>query len=235
MKIATFTLGLPLVLASLGLTLSAQPQLPRTADYDYDPPTPGSYTLPVIKEAADGEVLDLRGNPRRLREFTKGRVTVMSFIYTRCSSAKACPYATGVLRQLHRLSMQEAQLYRGMRLLSMSFDPANDTPARMAGYADFARTAQPAADWQFLTTASPEKLAPILAAYDQAVDKKTNLLEPTGPLNHTLRVFLIDRNGKIRNIYSSGTLDVRLVLADVRTLLMESNDTNTVATTTPIQ
>jgi len=74
-----------------------------------------------------------------------------------------------------------------------------------------------------------------LSAYAQAVDTKTNPLEPTGPLNHTLRVFLIDRNGKIRNIYSSGTLDVRLVLADVRTLLMESNGTNTVAITTPNQ
>jgi hypothetical protein len=41
-------------------------------------------------------------------------------------------------------------------------------------------------------------------------------------LNHTLRVFLIDRAGNIRNIYSSGTLDARLVLADVKTLLLES-------------
>jgi protein SCO1/2 len=36
-----------------------------------------------------------------------------------------------------------------------------------------------------------------------------------------LRVFLIDRDGNIRNIYSSGTLDVRLVLADIKTLLAE--------------
>jgi cytochrome oxidase Cu insertion factor (SCO1/SenC/PrrC family) len=42
-------------------------------------------------------------------------------------------------------------------------------------------------------------------------------------LNHTLRVFLIDPGGNIRNIYSSDTLDPRLVLADVRTLLMESD------------
>jgi hypothetical protein len=34
-------------------------------------------------------------------------------------------------------------------------------------------------------------------------------------------VFLVDRDGRIRNIYSSGTLDLRLVLADVKTLLLE--------------
>jgi protein SCO1 len=40
-------------------------------------------------------------------------------------------------------------------------------------------------------------------------------------LYHILRVFLIDREGRIRNIYSSATLDPRLVLADVKTLLLE--------------
>jgi hypothetical protein len=35
-------------------------------------------------------------------------------------------------------------------------------------------------------------------------------------------VFLIDREGRIRNIYSTGTLDLRLVLADVRMLMLES-------------
>ena len=34
--------------------------------------------------------------------------------------------------------------------------------------------------------------------------------------------FLIDRDGNIRNIYGSDTLDPRLVLADVRSLLMEA-------------
>lgn len=64
-------------------------------------------------------------------------------------------------------------------------------------------------------------MQPILAAYGQAVDRKRNPYDPTGPLNHTLRVFLIDREGNIRNIYSSGTLDLRLVLADVKTLLLQ--------------
>jgi cytochrome oxidase Cu insertion factor (SCO1/SenC/PrrC family) len=195
--------------------------LARTADYDYDPPAPGSYTLPVVKQAADGEVLDADGRPLRLRELTRGRVTVMSFIYTRCAAAKACPYATGVLRELHELSADDRELAAGMRLISMSFDSAGDTPERMAAYAGQASGRKPAAEWRFLTTASQAKLRPILDAYGQAVDKKQNPLDPTGPLNHSLRVFLIDRAGNIRNIYSSGTLDVRLVLADVKTLMLE--------------
>jgi len=193
----------------------------RTDDYDYDAPAPGSYTLPVIKQAADGALLDAKGQPVRLAELTRGRITVMSFIYTRCAAAKACPYATGVLMQLHRESAENAGLAKELRLVSMSFDPANDTPERMAAYSTLAAARPTAAPWHFVTTRSQVELQPILAAYGQAVDKKQNPLDPTGPLNHTLRVFLIDRAGSIRNIYSSGTLDLRLVLADVRTLMME--------------
>jgi len=199
----------------------AAAELPRTSDYDYDAPVPGSYTLPAVKRAADGQALDSKGRSLHLSEVTHGRVTVMSFIYTRCAAMKACPYATGVLRQLYQLSSKDAALAKGMRLVSMSFDPAVDTPERMAAYAGLADLGSSAAEWRFLTTRSQAELQPILEAYGQAVDRKKIPFDPTGPLNHTLRVFLIDRDGNIRNIYSSDTLDLRLVLADVRTLLME--------------
>jgi cytochrome oxidase Cu insertion factor (SCO1/SenC/PrrC family) len=194
----------------------------RTAEYDYDAPAPGSYMLPVVKPAPDGALLDTTGKPLRLRELTRGRITVMSFIYTRCAAAKACPYATGVLMQLHRASGEDAALANSLRLVSMSFDPVNDTPKRMASYSELASARPTAAPWHFVTTRSQAELEPILTAYGQAVDKKQNPLDPTGPLNHTLRVFLVDAAGNIRNIYSSGTLDLRLVLADVRTLMLES-------------
>ena len=42
-----------------------------------------------------------------------------------------------------------------------------------------------------------------------------------GPFTHQLRVYLIDSARRIRNIYSLGFLDPRLVVGDVRTLLLE--------------
>ena len=214
-------LAIVLAASALSRTFFAA-DLPRSGDYDYDSPTPGSYTLPIVKPAADGNVTDSKGQPLHLRELTRGRVTVMSFIYTHCKATKACPYATGVLMQLHRRSSDDPELAKGMRLISMSFDPGADTPERMAAYSKLAGGHSSAAPWSFLTTRSQADLQPILDAYGQAVDQKRNPFDPSGPLNHTLRVFLIDPNGNIRNIYSSGTLDPRLVLADVRTLLMES-------------
>jgi cytochrome oxidase Cu insertion factor (SCO1/SenC/PrrC family) len=220
MNILQYVLVMSLAATALNSAVLAA-DLPRTADHDYDAPVPGSYQLPIVMRAADGEILDANGRPLRLSELTHGRVTVMSFIYTRCASANACPMATGVLMQLHRLTAEDAVLAKRLRLVSMSFDPSNDTPARMTAYSALAGSDKSAAEWRFITTASQAKLKPILDAYGQAVDRKKNPNDPTGPLNHTLRVFLIDRDGNIRNIYSSGTLDVRLVLADIKTLLAE--------------
>ena len=218
MNIIRITLSL---LVFAGASAADVSSLPRTSDHDYDPPAPGTYTLPVVRRAADGDVLDSDGRAFRLRELTHGRITVLSFIYTRCAAAKACPYATGVLNQLHRLSQGDPALAKNMRLVSMSFDPAADTPERMAAYSGWARGRESAAEWRFITTRSQAELQPILGAYGQAVDRKKNPFDPTGPFNHTLRVFLIDVEGRIRNIYSSGTLDPRLVLADVQTLMAE--------------
>ncbi len=197
--------------------------LPAAADgeREYEAPVPGTYALPVIKPAGDGEVIDSENHSLHLRELTHGRVTVMSFIYTRCAAAKACPYATGVLMQLYQQSQDDPALVKEMRLISMSFDPAADTPERMAAYSTLAKTERPAAEWKFLTTRSQAQLQPILDSYGQAVNKRSNPNDPQGPLYHILRVFLIDADGNVRNIYSSDTLDPRLVLADVKTLLNE--------------
>jgi protein SCO1/2 len=196
-------------------------KLVRSTDHDYDAPAPGTYQLPIIRPAADGALVDAGGKTVSLRELTHGRVTVLSFIYTRCASAKACPMATGVLMDLHEMSADHADLAKNLRLVSMSFDPEHDTPDRMRAYSALASQRPDAAPWHFVTARSEAELRPVLAAYGQAVDRKANPADPTGPLNHTLRVYLIDRAGRIRNIYSSGTLDLRLVLADVRTLLLE--------------
>ena len=217
--VKTWRMSLLLVVCAGQLAGSAAEQPP-----DYEAPRPGSYVLPVIKPAGDGEVLDANGRKLHLREVTSERVTVLSFIYTRCAATRACPYATGVLNELHQISQTNQALAKNLRLVSLSFDPGTDTPARMADYSAWLRSRPAGSEWRFLTTASAAQLQPILAAYGQAVDKRSNPADPQGPLTHVLRVFLIDARGRIRNIYSADTLDPRLVRSDIETLLMERKD-----------
>lgn len=195
--------------------------LGRNEDHDYDPPAPGSYELPVIGPAADGEVLDSEGEIHRLREVMDGKITVLSFIYTRCADPRACPYASGALYSIHGISKQDAAIAENLHLLTFSFDPEHDTPQVMADYGSGLHPKDIGAEWSFLTTRSSADLQPILEAYGQRVDRKRDPYDPLGPFYHVLRAYLIDRRGMIRNIYSFEMLDPRIVLADVRTLLLE--------------
>ena len=214
-------LGLTLSLSLTTVALAADTLSSHDADYDYDPPVAGSYALPVIKMAPDGAIIDSDSKSLNLRQLTHGRVTVLSFIYTRCAASKACPYAVSVLSQLHALSADDKELATNMRLVSLSFDPDHDTPKRLGEYSEAIRDQKSGCEWHFATAKSNAALESILNGYGQAVDKRSNPNDPQGPLYHILRVFLIDRDGRIRNIYSSATLDPRLVLADVKTLLLE--------------
>lgn len=192
----------------------------RTADYDYDVPAPGSYRLPVLQAAVDGVVLGTDGKPVRLHTLIRDRVVVLSFIYTRCTDPRACLRATGVLSDLQYLSREVPGLASRLLLITLSFDPAHDTPGVMARYGRVSLASGEGSDWLFLTTRNQDDLRPLLEAYGQRVDKRAKP-SALGPYYHPLRVYLIDPAAQVRNIYSYGLLDPRLVLTDAQTLLAE--------------
>lgn len=193
----------------------------RTPEYDYDPPAPGTYELPVIKAAGDGDVLTPNGKSRRLRDILSGKITILSFIYTRCADPTACPIATGALYRIHKVSEEDPAIADKLQLVTFSFDPEHDTPTVMKDYSRGLSPGDAGSRWLFLTTAGRDDLEPILEAYGQRVDRKSNAADRFGPFFHILRVYLVDDKGMIRNIYSFGLLDPRMVLTDVRTLLAE--------------
>ena len=193
--------------------------IPRTPDYDYEPPEPGSYSLPPIEPAADGRVLDQTGAEQSLRALLDGKITVMAFIYTRCGDV--CPEATMLLHELHCIASEDPTLRTKLQLITISFDPEYDTPEVMALHADGLRHDGESAVWRFLTTPSEAEPRPILDAYNQPIGRKTDPNDPLGPLAHQLRVFLIDGKGEVRNIFTVGFLDPRLLMTDARTLLAE--------------
>ena len=192
---------------------------PGYADLSYDAPVPGSYELPPLWQAADAQLLDSAGKEVALHELYGDKLVVLSFIYTRCSDVNGCPLATHVLGRLQRKLLAEADLKDRLRLISVSFDPDYDTPQMMRAYADNFRA--PGSDWRFLTARSESELAPLLEAYDQWVikdyDADGNYL---GTMSHLLRVYLIDRERRVRNIYSVSFLHAETVAADIRTLLL---------------
>ncbi len=195
---------------------------PRTQEHDFECPIPGTYKLPPIKQAGDGDVLDIHGNPLKLAELMKGKITILSFIYALCSDTRGCPLAMATLFDAHDASEHIPKIAKNTRFITLSFDPQRDTPEAMGSYG-YPVLADPERDekipWDFLTTSSLEKLQPILKAYGQVVDPSAD----GETISHLLRLYLIDRQGRIRNIYGLGFLDPRLLFSDIETLLMEES------------
>jgi cytochrome c peroxidase len=184
----------------------------------YVPPAPGTYELPPIDTIGEHPLLDATGRATTLAAELGDRLAVVSFIYGSCAEVAGCPLSTAALHRLDRLLAADADLARHAVLVTVSFDPERDTPAQMAAM----RTRHaPAADWRFLTTRDESQLAPLLADFGQSIAKLRYTDGTwTGVFRHVLKVYLLDRERRVRNVYSTGFLDAGLLANDLRTLRM---------------
>ncbi|MBI4695383.1 MAG: SCO family protein [Gammaproteobacteria bacterium] len=204
-----------LVFAMLRDGAAHEAAAPGYGPLPYAAPEPGSYALPLLGPAADGPVLTDGGAATRLHAAFGDRLVVLSFIYTHCEDANGCPLANHVLREAARRVAADPALAGAVRFVSLSFDPGRDTPAVLAPFAESLRP--PGTEWTFYTGLDATTLAPLLAAYGQHLSTLSD-----GSIAHALRVYLVDRERRIRNIYSAAYLHADTLLADLRTLLTDA-------------
>ena len=194
-------------------TYSAGPFAP-----EYTLPEPGSYSLPVIRRISDHPLIDASGRETSLFALKGKRAAVVAFVYLSCMEATGCPFSMAVLHRLDSELAADRNLSARVALVTISFDPDRDTPERLAALRELHH---PKSDWRFATTSGQDQLQPLLADFDQRVAK---LHFPdgrsSGLFRHVLKVFLLDEENRVRNIYSVGFLDSDLVLTDLRTLLL---------------
>lgn len=185
-------------------------------------PAPGSYRLPRLFAAPDGEVLDPQGRRLRLSQVLAGRLSVVSFIYTYCRDPVGCPLAWRALDDVHAALLRDAALARQAQLVTISFDPSNDTPQQMRQFGG-ERIDDPRVRWWFLTTASVPRLLPLLEGFGQDVSVEVDARgRPTRTLNHLLKIFTVDARRQVREVYSVATLAPQAIVNDLRTLAMEA-------------
>ena len=223
--VAAFAIGLTLACSDTPSARSPAPEPPE--GLEYVPPAPGTYELPPIGPAADGAVVDADGTSRRLFAYLGDRYVLLSFIYTHCTQSEGCPLATGILSMVKEALASDLELAQRVRLISLSFDPDRDSPAVMRRYEEEGRldgpdSRRPNLSWSFLTTASRADLEPILEGYGQSILREVDARgKPTGNFSHVLKVFLIDRSRRVRNIYSTSFLHPNVAINDLKTLWME--------------
>jgi protein SCO1 len=157
------------------------------------PPDP----VPLLKAGdAPPDVALIRddGRPLRLTDY-RGSYLLFTFIYTRCPLPDYCPRMHAHFAALQRAVASTPPLPGRVRLLSISFDPAFDTPARLA---DTARAlgASPAV-WRFATgpIGDVERLGAVFGL---------NVVREGpggGNITHNLRTVLLDPDGKLVKTY----------------------------------
>jgi len=190
---------------------------------DFVPPAPGSYQLQRIQLCPDGVLLDAQARTSRLSSYTTGKITLLTFFYTYCHDPWGCPFAYQTLTGLRARLLSEPELARRVRFVSVSFDPTHDTPAVLQRYErplkDDSRL-----EWRFLTARSVAELMPVLDGFGQdvsvVIDERGR---PTRTVDHMLKLFLIDRHGIVREIYSLAFLQPQMMLNDIKTLALEES------------
>ena len=144
---------------------------------DFVPPEPGTYRLQRIMRAPEGRVLTVDGRAAPLSQFTRERITLLGFIYTTCVDPEGCPLAYRVFYRLKDEIQAAPTLADKVQLVTLSFDPAHDSPEVMKLYAGSQLKEEGGLRWYFLTTRSVGDLLPLVEGFGQdvrySVDKST--------------------------------------------------------------
>jgi protein SCO1/2 len=138
----------------------------------------------------------------------KGKVWLADFVYTTCPGP--CPIITAHMARIQRMLPPGD----GVRLVSFSTDPDNDTPTVLKAYAmKFGAGDR----WTFLTGPKEQVYGLINNGFLLPV-----AAPPGAQIIHSTRILLVDKGGTVRGIYD-GTIETAdgAIIADMQRLLKE--------------
>jgi protein SCO1/2 len=161
--------------------------------------------LPVYGHVPDFRLIAQTGEPFG-RLSLDGQIWIADFIFTHCTSS-----CLRMSAQMSRVQSAVAE-FPDVRLVSFSVDPQRDTPLVLTNYARHYH-AEPGR-WFFLT--GDQKTL-------DALGRRSFMLgNVDGSLEHSTRLVLIDRQGRIRGYYGAAQDDpTRVLIVDIRRLERE--------------
>ena len=172
------------------------------------PPAPVPEGLKPGDAIVDAAFVDQDGRARQLADW-RGHRVALTFLYTRCPLPEFGP-----LMDRHFVAVQRALAkspeFADVRLLTITMDPAFDTPAVMKNHATALKA--DLTSWAFLTPR--EKGA--VAFFEQVgliVER-----EGTGgaDITHNLRTVVLDASGRVSAIRTGNDWTPAQLIADIR-------------------
>lgn len=146
-------------------------------------------------DAPDVAMLRSDGVEARLPDLLRSRdaITIVDLVYTRC--ATVCLALGSAFQQMQsELAADATPAAARIRLVSISFDPAHDTPAVLTAYSR-AQRADPKR-WQWAVPARSTDLDRLLRAFAVVV-----IPDGLGGYEHNAGLLVIDRNGRLVRVF----------------------------------
>jgi protein SCO1 len=176
-----------------------------------EPPAKGpkAFHMPSPgEEVPDFSLTDQDGKHISFHQF-RGKVLMVTFIYTRCPFPDFCPRMSGNFGEIYKKLSSDPQL-ADTQLLTISFDPEEDTPKVLREYGfSVAHTKNPALfrRWKFAVPRADD--LPKIADFFALTVKPEG-----GMITHNLSTAVIGPNGKIVNWYHGGDWQVSDLIKD---------------------
>ncbi len=144
----------------------------------------------------------------------RGRALAVTFIYTRCPLPDFCPLLSSKFAEVNRALASDEGLSARARLLSVTIDPAYDTPKVLRSYGaghtgNFSD--EKFRTWEF-ATGDKDEIRRMANYFGLAYE------EEAGQIVHSLRTAVVSPDGTLHKIYRQNEWSPAELIADLRAL-----------------
>jgi len=172
----------------------------------------------------------LHDRPVTTTEFVGDRATMLTFVFTSCTTV--CPGLTSTLRRIQADSIERGYADE-IAFQTVTFDPEYDTADVLREYGEKQGVDFDVGNWYFLRPETPARARSVVedtfgVAFERA-DESDGDTEETHDGHgsghrhfvHTSLVLLVNRDGLVERAYAGGPPAPRTVLDDARTVVEE--------------
>ncbi len=173
-------------------------------------PTASLHTPQPGEQVPDFQLINQNAQQISLRQY-RGETLLLTLVYTRCPFPDFCPRVSHEFAAIDKEVLADPARYGKTHLLSVSFDPAHDTPKVLRAYGfSCAGSKDPALfrHWEF--AAIPKAELPKFANYFALT-----LENDDGLITHSLSTTVISPDGKIYRWYHGADWQATDLLQDL--------------------
>jgi len=174
------------------------------------------FRIPQVGDEVPNFALINQSGQRTTLNRYRGKVLLVTFIYTRCPFPDYCPRISGLFEEVNRKMLESPETAGRTHLLSVSFDPAHDTPAVLRKYGAAYVGNSPGkrfGHWEFAVPPKKDELQRMAKFFGLTYEPESGLI------THSLSTTVIGPDGRIVRWYHGSDWKPDDIMRDVEEAL----------------